>query len=142
MAQKIKAVLDTNVFVSGLINPSGAPGYILKALKESRFTLVTSPAINQEILEVLNRPILRDRYHLTEHFFDIAFLITEIAEVVVDIPMIKASKDPDDNKFLATAFAGKAEYLVTGDIKDLLELREYKSVHIVTPQQFITILSK
>ena len=142
MAVKIKVVLDTNIFVSGLINHRGLPGKILKSLKDSEFILVTSPAINQEILEVLNRPSLRDKYDLSKHLFDIAFLLTEVAEIVLDIPEIKVSKDPDDNKFLSTAFAGRAKYLVSGDIKDLLELKEYKGIPIVTPQQFLNALHK
>ena len=53
MAGKPRAVLDTNVFVSGLISPMGKPAAILKALRSRRFTLVSSPAINEEIIEVL-----------------------------------------------------------------------------------------
>ena len=53
MAGKPRAVLDTNVFVSGLISPMGKPAAILKALRSRRFTLVSSPPINEEIIEVL-----------------------------------------------------------------------------------------
>ena len=74
MAGKPRAVLDTNVFVSGLINPSGAPGAVLRALRSRRFTLVSSPPINEEIIEVLNRPYIRDRYGVGERIFDVSFI--------------------------------------------------------------------
>jgi len=64
MAPKPRVVLDTNVFVSGLISPQGFPAAILKALRSRRFTLLSSPAVNEEIIEVLNRPHIRDRYGL------------------------------------------------------------------------------
>lgn len=52
---------------------------------------------------------------------------------------MKVSKDPDDDKFLAAAAGGLAHYLVTGDIKDLLGLGEYKGTRIVSPDQFLAI---
>ena len=53
MAGKPRAVLDTNLFVSGLISPKGLPAAILRALRSKRFILVSSPPINEEIMEVL-----------------------------------------------------------------------------------------
>lgn len=67
MAVKPRAVLDTNVFVSGLISPKGPPAGVLQALQSRRFTLVTSPPINEEIIEVLNRPYIRNRYSIDDH---------------------------------------------------------------------------
>lgn len=56
MAGRPRAVVDTNVFVSGLINPEGFPATVLKALRSRQFVLISSPAINEEIIAVLNRP--------------------------------------------------------------------------------------
>jgi len=53
---------------------------------------------------------------------------------------VKASRDPADDKFLAAAVEGKVEYVVTGD-KDLLVLKAYKRVEIVTPGRFVRILA-
>lgn len=140
MPTKLRVVLDTNVIISGLISPKGPPAGILKALKAGRFILVTSQAINEEILEVMDRPRLRDKYGLADHMFDIAFILWEQSEVIAKLPTVKASKDPDDDKFLAAAVGGLAHYLVTGDIKDLLGLGEYKGTRIVSPDQFLSIL--
>ena len=140
MAGKPRAVLDTNVFVSALISPKGPPAAILRALRSQRFTLVSSPPINEEVIEVLTRPHIHDRYGLGDRIFDVSFILWELAEVVIDLPEVKVCSDPDDDKFLATAIAGGADHLVTGDVADLLRLRRYKDVTIVSPREFVSVL--
>ena len=140
MRTKLRVVLDTNVIISGLISPKGPPAGILKALKAGEFVLVTSQEINEEVLEVMDRPRLRDKYGLAEHMFDIAFILWEQAEVISDLPVVRVSKDPDDNKFLAASLGGLAHYLVTGDKKDLLSLGEHKGIQIVNPESFLSVL--
>jgi len=135
-----RAVLDTNVFVSGVISSQGSPAAILRALRAERFVLVSSPPINYEIVKVLNRPHIRDRYGLGDRVFDAALLLWEVAELVIDLPDVRVSSDPDDNKFLATADAGRADYLVTGDVGDLLRLRKHRQVTIIPPKEFVTVL--
>jgi hypothetical protein len=140
MAGKPRAVLDTNVYVSGLINSKGKPAAILRALRSKRFTLVSSPPINEEIIEVLNRPRIRDRYGLGERIFDVSLIPWEVAELVIDLPEVRVCSDPDDDKFLATAVGGRADYLVTGDVGDLLDLHKYKNVNIISPREFASVL--
>jgi hypothetical protein len=140
VAGKPRAVLDTNVFVSGLISAKGPPAAILRALRSGLFTLLSSPPINEEIIEVLTRPHIRDRYGLGDRIFDVSFILWELAEVVIDLPEVKVCSDPDDNKFLATAVRGRADYLVTGDVGDLLRLHKYEDVSIVSPRQFLSVL--
>jgi len=132
--------LDTNVFVSGLIRSKGPPAAILKALRSKQFTLVSSPPVNEEILEVLNRPYLRDRYGLGDRIFDVSFILWEVADLVLDLPGVQVCRDPDDDKFLATAVSGRADYLVTGDVGHLLHLHQYESVTILSPKEFLAVL--
>lgn len=140
MAGKPRAVLDTNVVVSGLISPKGPPAAILRALRSKRFILVSSPPINEEIIEVLDRPYIRDRYGLGDRIFDVSYILWELAELVIDLPDVRVSRDPDDDKFLATADAGRADYLVTGDVGHLLNLHNYKGVAIISPREFVSAL--
>lgn len=55
----LKAVLDTNVLVSALISPNGTPAQLINAWREKKFELVVSPAILEELAEVLQRGGIR-----------------------------------------------------------------------------------
>jgi putative PIN family toxin of toxin-antitoxin system len=138
---KPRAVLDTNVFVSGLINAHGSPASVLKALRLGQFILVSSPSINEEFIKVLNRPRIRERYGIGDRIFDISFILWELAELVIDPPGVKVSADPEDDKFIATAVGGKAEYLVTGDASHLLNVRQHEGVTILSPRSFLERLN-
>jgi putative PIN family toxin of toxin-antitoxin system len=70
----------------------------------------------------------------------VSFILWEVAELVIDLPDVAVCSDPDDDKFLATAVGGKADYLVTGDVGELLHIHEYKGVAIVSPRQFVSVL--
>lgn len=63
------------------------------------------------------------------------------AEFVHHLPTVHLSPDPDDNHILATAIAGEADYLVTGDKRDLLELVDVQGIPIVTPRQALQWLN-
>jgi len=54
---------------------------------------------------------------------------------------VKASRDPDDDKFLAAAIEAKARYIVTGD-KDLLDVKSYRRVRMIRPRAFLKILQE
>lgn len=58
----VRAVVDTNVWVSALINPSGAPAEVLTAYRAGAFTLVTSEEMLAEVGEVLARPRIARKY--------------------------------------------------------------------------------
>lgn len=135
-------MLDTNVFVSGPINPEGPPADILRALRSNRFTLISSPPINEEIIEVLNRPYLRERYGPATRIFDVSFILWEVAALVFHLPDLRARSDPDDDKFLAAAVGSRANYLVTGNVGDLLPLHGYQNVTILSPREFASILKR
>ncbi len=110
----------------------------MSLLRAKRFHLITSEAINDEVLEVLNRPKIRDKYGLKDHFFDISVVLWGQAEVVIDPKAVRIIvKDPDDDKFLAAAHAGDADYLVSGDEKHVLPLKEWKGIKILNPVQFL-----
>ena len=132
----MKVVLDTNVFVSGLMFPDSVPGQIVVAWSEAEFEVVSSREQLTEIARVLAYPKVRrilnwdDR--LIERFVERFYLRTEVVELGVlgvDVP-----RDPDDTPMLNALIAADADFLVTGD-RDLLVLnRRYP---IETPSEFI-----
>jgi len=137
----MRVVVDTNVVVSGVIKEESPPGQILRCLFQARqFISVTSLEILAEIREVLQRPKIR-RYHgWTDEEIDafVTFLYTE-SEVTEGKLTVNIAKDPQDNKFLACASEGDADYLVSGD-DHLLRLEVFERTQIVRPRIFLETL--
>ncbi len=130
----IRAVLDTNVILSGLLF-GGRTGSLVRAWQTGRFQLLLSRAILEEVLRVLAYP----KFHLTEG--EIRGLIEEelvpFAETVIirRHPVVRL-RDPDDLAVVACALTGRARYLVTGDA-DLLSLERIRQVEVVRPAEFM-----
>ena len=132
-----RAVLDTNVVVSGIIRDAGPPGQILRLLfEEQKFTAVTSLQILAEVKAVLSREKIRKYHGWTDEQIDIfpAFFYTqsEVTEGKFTVQVI--AEDPSDDKFLACAREGNAEYLVSGNAH-ILRLKIYEGVQIVPPER-------
>ena len=137
----MRVVLDTNVVVSGVIKEEGPPGQVLRRLFQARqFFSVTSLEILAEIREVLQRPKVR-RYHgWTDEEIDefVTFLYAE-SDVTEGTLTVNIARDRQDNKFLACASEGNADYLVSGD-DDLLQIEVFERTQIVRPRAFLETL--
>ena len=127
----MRIVLDTNVLVSALISREGPPGRVLAAVKHEGLTLVTSAAQLSELRAVLSRERLRP-YIRPEEAEDLLGNLQAVGEVVANLPTTNVSPDPDDNLILATAIAGQADLIVSGDKKHMLALGEVDNIPIVT----------
>ncbi|MBK8097744.1 MAG: putative toxin-antitoxin system toxin component, PIN family [Planctomycetes bacterium] len=125
----MRLVLDTNVLVSGLLSAKGPPGQLVAAWLEHRFELVTSADQIDELRRVLAYPKL-SRYLDPAEARDFVENLEVLAIVAASLPDVTASPDPDDNMILATAMAGGAEAVVSGDKADLLALHEVAGVQI------------
>lgn len=129
----MKVVVDTNVFVSGVFW-QGPPYKILEAWKHGRFKLVVSLPILGEYRRILidlsaHRPGIRYEQTLE--------LVNVYAEVATEIAFAyPICSDADDDKFLATALAANAEYVVSGD-KALLAQNGFRGLHVLTPREFL-----
>ena len=131
-----RLVIDTNVFVSGLISGEGPPAQLLRALQDERAIHLVSDPIVEEYLRVLNYPRIRKFRKITDAFVaDIAAYLVYQTERVELRSRIKMSPDPDDDVFLNTAVDGRATLLVTGDKTDLLALRRVDSIPIVSARE-------
>lgn len=127
----MRIVLDTNILVSALISQAGPPGQVLAEVKRGRLTLITSVFQIAELRRVLSRPHLR-RVIAPDAAHDLMANIEVVGEVVGDLPDVTASPDPDDNLILATAIAGRADRIVSGDKTDMLALGRVEGIPIVT----------
>ena len=138
----MRAVLDTVVFVRALINPKGRWGRLLFELSD-RYVIVLSPDIITEIVSVLYRPVLRERFPQMADppQLDQVLRLFEQAEVVEAVENVSACRDPNDDKFFACALAGRAQYIVTED-NDILDVGEYRGVRAVSAAEFIALLQQ
>ena len=128
-----RLVIDTNVFVSGLISGDGPPARILRAVRDRRAIHLVSDPIVEEYLRVLDYSRIRKFRKITDAFVaDIAAYLVYQTERVELRSRIKMSPDPDDDVFLNTAVDGRATLLVSGDKTDLLALKIVEGIPIVS----------
>jgi len=90
---------------------------VLEAVRDGRIDAVASWELAQEIVEVLRRPAMR-RYGVTEG--DIEAVLAVLGPLLPDVDVAVELRDPDDAPVIATALAGRASAIVTGD-RDLLD---------------------
>ena len=134
----LKVVIDTNIFVSGVLVEGSNPSLIIKAWKRAKkYQLFVTEEILQEILKVMQR---LDVPH--NIITDWNKVIRKNALFVVPSKKIEAIKeDPSDNKFLECAIESGADYIISGD-KHLKGLKEFQGIKIVSAKEFLGILSK
>jgi uncharacterized protein len=135
---KIKAILDTNVFISGVFW-KGPPFEILKAWQEQRFRLAISPPILDKYRRVLDEMMKKRPVPVLTSILRIIELHSEMVEPVSFAQPV--CSDPDDDKFLEAALAARAGYVVSGDAA-LLKVKQYRGIEIVRPRQFVDLLSR
>lgn len=144
----MRVVVDTNVWVSALLNPSGPPALVLAALGSRRFALVTSEPLLAELAEVLLRPRIVRKYGITpEDVDELVSLLRRRAEIVPVVGEIRLCRDPDDDMVIETAQRGRADLLVTRD-EDLKGTREVADalasvgISVVSVRRFLAALDE
>jgi putative PIN family toxin of toxin-antitoxin system len=127
------------VFVRALLNPHGVWGRLNYTYGDA-YGLYLSHPVLQEIIEVLAHPEIIRKYQTRGR--DPSALLAILSRVdLVELSEIPAvCRDPKDDKFLATARAAGAQYLVSED-QDLLVLKEYEGTQIVTAATFLGLLA-
>jgi putative PIN family toxin of toxin-antitoxin system len=133
----IRAIIDTSVLIRYLIKPSAA----IKELIEERWLgdevqMVTALDLIAELEGVLKRDYIQTLIR-TEEGQALLDAITQKADILPPLGPVPAyTRDPKDDKFVACALVGDANYLITED-KDMLVLKMVGNVRIVTPYDFL-----
>jgi putative PIN family toxin of toxin-antitoxin system len=128
----MRAVLDTNVLVSGLAYPDSVPGKIVSAWRLGSLNVVLSHHILDEMVRIL--PRLSNVKLSSAEIRDLADSFIFLADVIEPGNELDPNlRDPGDQPVLATLKAAQARYLITGD-KDLLALAN--RYPIVSPAEF------
>jgi putative PIN family toxin of toxin-antitoxin system len=137
----IRAVVDSSVLYSAFLKPTSIPAMVLAQARAGSFTLCLSRYILEEPATVLLRPKARRRVFDVAEVAEFCNGLAEEGEMVISLPQLRAApNDPKDDPIVATAVAGRADYLVTGDRRHLLALREYGSVRMISPRDFLELL--
>lgn len=137
----MRAVIDTNVVVSGMISRKSYPAKVLDSWVLGQFTPVVSPELVREYAAVLTREkfailgTTQRRIELLEKMLSLPWVVMVYPEIKVTL----VQADPCDNKLIECAIEGNAEWIVTGD-KHLLELRSVESMTIGTAEEFWQVL--
>jgi uncharacterized protein len=130
----VKVVFDTNVVASASFW-RGAPFDCLAAWAQSRCEAVVSPALPAEYHEILEELRL-DYPNRTP--VEWANALTDSATLVFPVDRAtRATPDPNDEMILECALAAEADYIVSGDKKHLLPLRQFRGIQIVSPADFL-----
>jgi putative PIN family toxin of toxin-antitoxin system len=135
----LRAVLDPNVIISGLLSPEGSPARTLLAWQQSEFELVASPLLLAELERALSYPKLRRRIPTDEAQAVLEWLARS-ATIMPDPegPPPVRSVDPGDDYLLALA-SSESAVLVSGD-DHLLSLSGELPIH--SPASFLALLEQ
>lgn len=131
----MRVVLDTNVLVSGLLSPFGAPGEIVRLISSGSVTICFDARILAEYEEVLARPRFGFDADAVAALLD--FMVSQ-GEPVASVPLAERLPDPDDEPFLEVAIAGGADFLVTGNAVHF-PARAARDVRVISPSEFLAI---
>lgn len=127
----MRIVLDTNVLISGLLNPDGNPAVILGLIINGKIKLIYDNRILSEYKDVLYRKKFGFKAKWIEPLID---FIRNEGEFIIADPIAGSFKDPDDKKFYEVAKAAEVEYIITGNIVHFPE-----EDFVKTPKEFIDI---
>ncbi len=136
----MRAVIDTNVLLSGLLW-HGPPHTLIELIRNGALALVSSPALIAEFTDTINRP--KFRVALSRCGASPDHMIAELcllAELIDPPPLpAPASRDRDDDAVLSLAVRARTDLIISGD-GDLLVLGAFANIPIVAPAQALAIV--
>lgn len=138
----IRAVVDTNVWVSAVIQPAGPSAAVVAAFRAGRFEALFSEPLLAELQRALLYPRLRLRHRKTAA--EVATFVTDLrheCELVTLTTPLRLCRDPNDDMVVLTVLLSGAEVLVTGDADfagsdDVVRVLHHADVRIVSPRDF------
>jgi uncharacterized protein len=134
----LRVVIDTSSLVSYVLTRGDLMRRVMALWKDERFVVLSSPATRAELAAVISRPAIT---RLSAAPLD--ELVAGIERFTLHVPgrfqLSGVCRDPKDDKFLACALEGGAEYIVSSD-RDLLTLKRYASTTLLNPGQFLLAL--
>ena len=138
----MKITLDTNVLISATFW-HGDSDKIIEKVESKEIELVLSKEIIEEFAKVLKYKEIQEKIkNKNLEMRRTVEKIVSISKIVEPAEKLKIVKDdPDDNKFLECAKSGKVDFVISSD-NHLLKLKEFGSIKIVTPKEFIKTINR
>lgn len=140
MGKKVKVVLDTNVWVSVLLN-KGLAKDLLPLIEKRKISIYLSYELLKELARVLTYPKISSI--LEKARADLAIALSSIVRSARLARPKKAideiKEDPADNRVLECGMAAKAQFIISGD-KHLLTLSEFRGIRILKAKEFLEAL--
>lgn len=128
------AVVDTNVLVSGLLNPDGAPGRVVDLILAGELQVIFDDRILREYRVVLNRPGFGFRPQDVDDLMD---YVREEGWGITAPPLAISLPDPKDAPFLEVAAASRSP-VITGNKRHFPEEAERAAgLQVLTPGEFL-----
>jgi putative PIN family toxin of toxin-antitoxin system len=133
----LRAVIDTNIFLAGLLNADGGAAKIIRAFQDGEFELVVSHEVFDEYVRVIHLFDNDVPAHKSEELLELVF-----AKAVKVRPAAARGlcSDADDEKFLSAALGGHADFIVTKNKKHFP--KDAASVKIVNVREFLGAVEK
>lgn len=129
-APAARAVVDTNVLVSGLLTAAGP----LARLVDLLLTGVIEPILSNEILDEYRRVLSSQELDLPRTRVNALLEFLGQFTLPLPVPAANVCSDPDDDKFLAAALEGGAQWVITGNVRHY-PTSPYQGVMILTPAE-------
>ncbi|MFH0869630.1 MAG: putative toxin-antitoxin system toxin component, PIN family [archaeon] len=138
----MRITADVNILVSSTFW-SGDSDKVLRMIENDEAELVLSAEILDDFRKVLDYPEIKDKIRgkglemnrTVEKIESISTIVRP--ETRLDV----VKEDPDDNKILECALAGKVDYVISND-KHLLKVKEYSGIRIIKPEELLIILKE
>jgi uncharacterized protein len=143
----VRAVIDTSAWVSAVLSRGGRSAQLIQAFMAKRFGVVTSPSVQAETEEVLERPELIRTGDARMTARALLAAIRESAEVVSTSGALRLCRDPNDDMVIEAAVEGRVDVVVSED-KDLTDdppvvaLLASLGVRVLTLAQFLDELDR
>jgi putative PIN family toxin of toxin-antitoxin system len=139
----MKVLLDTNIWISGLLW-GGKAREIIKMSQKNQIIIYTSLPLLNELNETLQYPKLQRRLNQLE--INTLELIEEVKKLtmlcqVTTLLLIPELRDPKDKIVLETAITLPVDLIISGD-RDLLTLDKFQQIPIMSMAQFLTYYSQ
>ena len=133
MTPKLKIVFDTNIYISAILF-GGNPRLCLELAREGDIQLYSSRKILLELAEKLREKFLWQEEDILEALEGL-LVSTKLVKPEHTVSIIK--QDVEDNRILECAETTNADFIVSGDKKHLLSLRNYKGIPILSAKAFL-----